>query len=89
LAEPRILADHFPHHAHLAPVSYTHLSLLFSVDSADAAPTKQQYEVEEDLEKEAQPLLTQYRELISKDLTALNDMVSKQNIPVLYVPAGK
>jgi hypothetical protein len=64
-------------------------SLLFSVDSADAAPTKQQYEVEEDLEKEAQPLLTQYRELISKDLTALNDMVSKQNIPVLYVPAGK
>jgi hypothetical protein len=64
-------------------------SLLFSVDSADAAPTKQQYEVEESLEKEAQPLLAQYRDLISKDLTALNDMVSKQNIPVLYVPAGK
>jgi hypothetical protein len=64
-------------------------SLLFSVESADAAPTKQQYEVFDDLEKQAQPLLAQYRELISKDLPALNEMVNKQNIPALYVPAGK
>jgi hypothetical protein len=64
-------------------------SLLFSVDSADAAPTKQQYEVVESLEKEAQPLLAQYRELVTKDLVALNEMVNKQSIPVLYVPGGK
>ncbi len=64
-------------------------SLLCSVESADAAPTKQQYEVFDDLEKEAQPLLAQYRELMSKDLPALNEMVNKQNIPALYVPAGK
>jgi hypothetical protein len=64
-------------------------SLLFSVDSADAAPTKQQYEVFDDLEKEAQPLLVQYRDLMSKDLPALNEMVNKLNIPALYVPAGK
>jgi hypothetical protein len=64
-------------------------SLLFSVESGDAAPTKQQYEVFEDLEKQAQPLLAQYRELMSKDLPALNEMVNKQNIPALYVPAGK
>jgi hypothetical protein len=63
-------------------------SLLFSVDSADAAPTKQQYEVFEDLQKEAQPLLAQYRALISKDLAALNEMVNKMNIPAVYVPAG-
>ncbi len=61
-------------------------SLLFSVDAADAAPTRQQYEVFEDLEKEAQPLLAQYHELMSKDLVALNEMVSKQNLPALYVP---
>ena len=61
-------------------------SLLFSVDAADAAPTRQQYEVFEDLEKEAQPLLAQYHELMSKDLVALNEMVSKQNIPAVYVP---
>ncbi|MGD0509554.1 MAG: hypothetical protein ABSA27_17275, partial [Terriglobales bacterium] len=63
--------------------------LLFSVESADAAPTTQQYAVYDDLEKQAQPLLAQYRDLVSKDLVALNEMVSKQNIPVLYVPAGK
>jgi len=64
-------------------------SLLFSVEYGDGAPTKQQYEVFEDLEKQAQPLLAQYRELVSKDLVALNDMVNKQNIPALYAPAGK
>ena len=64
-------------------------SLLFSVEFADAAPTKQQYEVFEDLEKQAGPLLAQYRDLMSKDLPALNEMVNKQNIPALYVPAGK
>jgi hypothetical protein len=63
--------------------------LLGSVESADAAPTTQQYEVFDALEKEAQPLLAQYRELMSKDLPALNEMVNKQNIPALYVPAGK
>ncbi len=64
-------------------------SLLGSVESADATPTKQQYEVYEALEKEAQPLLAQYRDLMSKDLAALNEKVNKQNIPALYVPAGK
>jgi hypothetical protein len=62
---------------------------LFSVEAADARPTKQQYEVYEDLEKQAQPLLAQYHELLSKDLPALNEMVNKQNIPTLYVSAGK
>ena len=64
-------------------------SLLFSVESADAAPTQQQYEVFDELAKEAQPLLAQYRELISKDLVALNETVKKENIPALYVPPEK
>src|SRR5258708_3553849 len=64
-------------------------SLLLSVESADAAPTKQQYEVFDELAKQTQPLLAQYHELMSKDLPALNEMVNKQNIPALYVPAGK
>src|SRR3979490_3206047 len=64
-------------------------SLLFSVESPDAAPTKHQYEVFEDLEKQAQPLLAQYHELMSKDLPALNEMMNKQGIRALYVPAGK
>ena len=64
-------------------------SLLFSVESADAAPTAQQVEVYEELEKQAQPLLAQYRDLMAKDLVALNEMVTKQNIPILYLPASK
>jgi hypothetical protein len=64
-------------------------SLLFSVESADAAPTTQQVEVYEELEKQAEPLLAQYHDLMAKDLVALNDMVSKQNVPVLYLPAAK
>jgi photosystem II stability/assembly factor-like uncharacterized protein len=64
-------------------------SLLFSVDSADAAPTEQQYAVYDELEKQAEPLLAQYRDLMSTDLPALNEMANKQNIPLLYVPAGK
>jgi photosystem II stability/assembly factor-like uncharacterized protein len=64
-------------------------SLVFSIDSADAAPTQQQYEVADSLREEAEPLLAQYRDLMSKDLAALNEMVTKENIPVLYVSAGK
>lgn len=64
-------------------------SLLFSVDAGDNPPTKQQYEVFEELQKQAQPLLAQYHEMISKDVAALNERVSKQSVPVLYVPAKK
>jgi hypothetical protein len=64
-------------------------SLLFSVDAGDNPPTKQHYEVFEELQKQAQPLLARYHELMSKDLVSLNEMVTKQSVPVLYVPAKK
>ena len=64
-------------------------SLLFSVDAGDNAPTKQQYQVFEELQKQAQPLLAQYHDLMAKELAALNEMVSKQNAPALYVPERK
>ena len=57
--------------------------------SADAAPTQQQYAVFEELQKEAQPLLAQYHELFTKDLPALNEMVNKQSVPVIYVPGNR
>jgi len=64
-------------------------SLLFTVDFGDNAPTKQQYEVFEELQKQAQPLLAQYRDLMSKDLAAVNDLVNKQSLPLLYVAEQK
>ena len=64
-------------------------SLVFSVDAGDNGPTKQQYDVFEELQKQMQPLLAQYHDLMSKDLTALNALVNQQSMPVLYVPGTK
>ena len=63
--------------------------LVGSVDAADAAPTTQQYEVFDELEKQARPLLAQAHELMAKDLPALNETINKLNIPAIYVPEGK
>ena len=54
--------------------------LIGGLDS-DAAPTAQQLEVFDSLEKEAQPLLAQAHELLAKDVAALNEMVSKLERP--------
>jgi hypothetical protein len=64
-------------------------SLLFSVESADVAPTQQQYGVYDELQKQAQPLLAQYHDLMAKDLVVLNETVNKLNVPAIYVPEGK
>jgi hypothetical protein len=64
-------------------------SLLFSVDAGDYAPTVQQVQVFEELRSQAQPLLAQSHDLMTKDLVALNEMINKQSIPVLYVPPKK
>jgi hypothetical protein len=64
-------------------------SLIFSVDAGDYAPTRQQVQVFEELRNQAQPLLAQCHDLMTKDLVALNEMINKQSIPVLYLPAKK
>ncbi len=55
------------------------------MDAGDYGPTQQQVQAFEELQKQAQPLLTQYHDLMTKDLVALNDQIDKQRIPVLYV----
>jgi hypothetical protein len=64
-------------------------SLIFSVDAGDYAPTRQQVQVFEELRNEAQPLLAKCHDLMQKDLVAMNDMINKQSIPVLYLPVKK
>jgi hypothetical protein len=59
------------------------------VEFGDAVPTKQQYEVYEKLKQQAQPLLAQYHELMSKELPTFNEMVHNQNVPALHLPTGK
>ena len=64
-------------------------SLLFSVDAGDYGPTQQQVQAFEELQKQAQPLLAQYHDLMTKDLVALNDQINKLSVPVLYVAPAR
>ena len=62
--------------------------LAFSVE-ADAPPTQQQLAAYESLAQQASPLLAQWRGIRSGDLVALNDMMKKESVPVIYLaPAG-
>ena len=65
-------------------------SLAGSIDGIDAAPTRQQYEAFESLSGEARPLISQWNQVKSSDLVALNDMMRKDAVPVIYIaPASE
>jgi photosystem II stability/assembly factor-like uncharacterized protein len=51
------------------------------VDSADAAPTEAELAVFAALDKQVEAQLATWREVLSKDLPALNDSMRKANIP--------
>jgi hypothetical protein len=61
-----------------------HLQVL--VDSADTAPTAAEVAVFADLDQRLEARLTKWREIVSKDLPALNDSMRKNNVP-LVAPA--
>jgi hypothetical protein len=62
--------------------------LVFSVE-CDAAPTQQQYAAVESLAQQAAPLLAKWREIRTGELTALNEMMKKESVPVIYLaPPG-
>ena len=52
-------------------------------DSADTAPTRAELEVFSELDKQLQVELNKWREVLSKDLPALNDSMRKQDIAVV------
>src|SRR5205823_3571525 len=60
-------------------------SIFFSVDVADAAPTQQQYAVFQGLSGKAQPLIAQWKQIMSTDVVALNQMMQKDNVPAIYL----
>jgi photosystem II stability/assembly factor-like uncharacterized protein len=65
-------------------------ALAGSIDGVDAAPTRQQYEAFENLSGEARPLISQWNQVKSSDLVALNDMMRKDAVPVIYIaPASE
>jgi hypothetical protein len=57
------------------------------VDSADTAPTAAETAVFLDLEQRLEARLAKWREILAKDLPALNDSMRKNNVP-LVAPAA-
>jgi len=51
----------------------------------DSAPTQQQYAAFESLKQQTMPLVAQWNQVKSGDLVALNDMMKKESVPVLYL----
>lgn len=63
-------------------------TLAFTVDS-DAPPTAQQVEAFESLNQQATPLLAEWKQLRSTDLVALNDLIKRNDVPVIYLGPGE
>ena len=63
------------------------LSLAGAVESADAAPPQQDYEVFNDLSRQLDGQLGKWKEIQSKDLAALNELIRKEKIPAIGVSA--
>jgi len=63
------------------------LGLASDVDTADRAPTEQAYAVFKMLSGEADAQLAKWKTIVAKDLPALNDLIRKENIPLLQILA--
>ncbi|PYV33769.1 MAG: glycosyl hydrolase, partial [Acidobacteria bacterium] len=63
-------------------------SLSHTVESADAAPTRPQYAVYDLLNGKLQEQLKDLREVLDRDLPALNELMRKTGVPALTVPSG-
>jgi photosystem II stability/assembly factor-like uncharacterized protein len=57
-----------------------------SVTSSDAAPTRQQYEVFKMLRGELDEQLAAWKQIMSNDIPAFNQLIRNSNIPALYLP---
>ncbi len=57
-----------------------------SVTSADSAPTRQQYEVFKMLRGELDQQLAAWKQILSTDVPAFNQVIKNNNVPTLYLP---
>jgi photosystem II stability/assembly factor-like uncharacterized protein len=65
------------------------MALQSTVESADTAPTAQSYVVFDELNTRLEAQLAAWREIQSKDLIALNDLMKKNNVPAIAPAAEK
>ncbi len=59
-----------------------------AVDSADAAPTEGELGVFADLDQQLETQLIKWRDVLAKDVPALNDAMRKNNVPLVAVSAS-
>jgi photosystem II stability/assembly factor-like uncharacterized protein len=57
-----------------------------SIESGDYAPTQQQYEVAKMLRGQLDQQLAAWKQIMSTDVPAFNELVKKSDVPVLYLP---
>jgi hypothetical protein len=60
-----------------------------AVDSADAQPTQAELGVYAELDLQLESQLAKWREVLSKDVPALNDTMQKNNVPLIAPSAAK
>jgi hypothetical protein len=60
-----------------------------TLESADAAPTRPDYTVFDELHGRLQAQLATWNRIASTDVPALNELVKEQNIVLVAVPSGK
>jgi len=53
------------------------------VSSADAAPTKQDYEMFDDLDKQANEQLAKWNDIVKTDLAAYNKLAQEKTVPIV------
>src|SRR5437763_15450361 len=58
-----------------------------SVEAGDNLPTQQQYEVARMLRSQLDQQLAAWKQIISTDVPAFNELIRKSNVPALYLPA--
>lgn len=56
------------------------------VESADSAPTQASYEVFEMLSKQVDEQLAKWKQILSTDVPAYNEVVKKQEVPAIMLP---
>lgn len=66
-----------------------YIALASTVESADAAPTEQSYELLETPDPQLESQLSAWHDIVKKDVAALEELTRKKNIPVIFVAPEK
>jgi hypothetical protein len=56
------------------------------VDSADRLPTRQAYEFTEAMRTQVKNQVEAWKEIVARDVAALNESIRRENIPALTLP---